>query len=57
LPGLNHLFQTCTSCSVAEYARLEETFAPSALEEVSDWIRARTGLARGPAPRARSVND
>jgi len=57
LPGLNHLFQACTSCSVAEYARLEETFAPAALDQVSDWIRARTGLARRPAPRARTVND
>jgi pimeloyl-ACP methyl ester carboxylesterase len=45
LPGLNHLFQECHSCSVAEYAQLEETFAPSALEQVSDWIRAHTGLA------------
>jgi len=57
LPGLNHLFQTCTTCSVAEYARIEETFAPSALEQVSDWIRARTGLARGSARRPGAVND
>ena len=41
LPGLNHLFQRCTSCTIAEYGLLEETFAPSALTVVSDWIRAR----------------
>ena len=41
LPGLNHLFQRCTSCTIAEYGQLEETFAPSALTVVSNWIRAR----------------
>ena len=46
LPGLNHLFQTCTSCTLAEYSQLEETFAPSALTIVSDWIRAKTGLSK-----------
>jgi len=46
LPGLNHLFQTCTMCTMGEYGELEETFAPSALKIVSDWIRARTGLAK-----------
>lgn len=42
LPGLNHLFQTATTGSPGEYARIEETFAPSALTVVSDWIIART---------------
>jgi pimeloyl-ACP methyl ester carboxylesterase len=46
LPGLNHLFQTCTACTVGEYGQLEETFAPSALTIVSDWIRSKTGLAK-----------
>jgi fermentation-respiration switch protein FrsA (DUF1100 family) len=45
LPGLNHLFQTCTACSVAEYPLLDETFAPAALALIADWIRKRTGLA------------
>jgi uncharacterized protein len=39
LPGLNHLFQTCTTGAFAEYGQIEETFAPAALEAVSAWIR------------------
>lgn len=44
LPGLNHLFQTAATGHVAEYGQIEETFAPAALELMSGWIRARTGL-------------
>ncbi len=45
-PGLNHLFQTCKTGSPSEYAAIEETFAPVALDAISSWIRARTGLER-----------
>ena len=38
LPGLNHLFQTCKECTVAEYGVLEETFSPAALQIISDWL-------------------
>jgi len=38
LEGLNHLFQKCTTCSVQEYAQLEETFSPAALKTISDWL-------------------
>lgn len=38
LPALNHLFQTAQTGSPAEYARIEETVAPVALNMVSDWI-------------------
>lgn len=38
LPDLNHLFQTSTSGSPAEYASIEETMSPAALELVSNWI-------------------
>ena len=38
IPGLNHLFQTCKTCSVAEYGELEETFSPVALKIISDWL-------------------
>jgi pimeloyl-ACP methyl ester carboxylesterase len=38
LPGLNHLFQRAKTGSVTEYARIEETIAPAALEAVRDWI-------------------
>lgn len=38
LPGLNHLFQECTTGSPTEYAKIEETFSPNALKIMSDWI-------------------
>lgn len=38
LPGLNHLFQHCTTGSPKEYANIEETFSPEVLKMVSDWI-------------------
>lgn len=38
LPGLNHLFQHCTTCTLDEYGKLEETIAPEVLRTVSDWI-------------------
>jgi hypothetical protein len=40
MPGLNHLFQTCKTCTIPEYGDLEETFAPAALEAMGDWIAA-----------------
>ena len=42
LPGLNHLFQTATTGSPAEYATIEETMSPVALTMISDWILAKT---------------
>ncbi|MBT4138886.1 MAG: hypothetical protein HOE48_13285 [Candidatus Latescibacteria bacterium] len=38
LPSLNHLFQTAQTGSLEEYAKIEETFAPIALNLISDWI-------------------
>jgi hypothetical protein len=38
LPGLNHLFQTATTGSPAEYAKIEETISPIALQAMGDWI-------------------
>lgn len=46
LPGLNHLFQTCTTGAVAEYGEIEETFAPIALKTISEWLRSQTGLVK-----------
>ena len=46
LPGLNHLFQTARTGALGEYADIEETMAPAALEAVSGWIGARFGLGR-----------
>jgi pimeloyl-ACP methyl ester carboxylesterase len=42
LPGLNHLFQTCTTGSPTEYGDIEETMAPVALRTISDWIAIHT---------------
>jgi len=38
LPNLNHLFQECKTGSPSEYATIEQTFSPVALNEVSSWI-------------------
>ena len=41
LPELNHLMQTSRSGLPAEYARIDETFSPRALELIADWIKER----------------
>jgi hypothetical protein len=46
LPGLNHLFQQAQTGLVDEYAKLEWTFDVPTLKRITDWIRARTGLAQ-----------
>ncbi|MGE3818251.1 MAG: alpha/beta hydrolase, partial [Isosphaeraceae bacterium] len=38
LPGLNHLFQTAKTGSTAEYATIEETISPDALQVIGDWV-------------------
>jgi uncharacterized protein len=43
LPNLNHLFQTCKKGTLDEYATLEETMSPAALEIVADWITRHGG--------------
>jgi hypothetical protein len=42
LPGLNHLFQTAKTGNGDEYARIEETMAPLALDTMAAWIEAQT---------------
>lgn len=44
LPKLNHLLQTAKTGLPAEYGQIEETMAPVALEAISKWMRATTGL-------------
>jgi len=39
LPGLNHLFQQCTSCSLVEYGTLTETISEKALNEMAAWLK------------------
>jgi fermentation-respiration switch protein FrsA (DUF1100 family) len=38
LPGLNHLFQTAKTGAPGEYASIEETISPVALDKMSSWI-------------------
>jgi pimeloyl-ACP methyl ester carboxylesterase len=45
LPGLNHLFQTAQTGSPKEYATIDETFAPSALALIVDWVGRTVGTA------------
>jgi len=42
LPGLNHLFQTAKTGSPSEYAKIEETISPDALEIIGNWILEHT---------------
>jgi len=47
LPGLNHLLQTAETGAESEYAQIQETIAPLALETIADWIKQQLG---DPAP-------
>jgi len=39
LPKLNHLFQESETGSPNEYGKIEQTFSPTALTEISNWIK------------------
>ena len=39
IPGLNHLFQRCKSCTIGEYGELEETFSPELLNLLENWLK------------------
>ncbi len=47
LDGLNHLFQPAETGLPTEYAQIDTTMAPAALQSVSDWIRSRAKGSRG----------
>lgn len=38
LDGANHLFQQCNSCSLSEYATLEQTLDPQIMTRLTSWI-------------------
>lgn len=42
MPGLNHFFQTATTGAPTEYAQIEETISPVALEKMATWITQTT---------------
>lgn len=37
-PGVNHLFQTCSTGEIEEYNQIGETLSPLVLETMTDWI-------------------
>lgn len=51
LPGLNHLLQRAETGSPQEYAEIDETISPRALELMASWIVDR--IRKGDAPAAR----
>ncbi len=51
LPNLNHLFQTARTGAIGEYADIEETVAPVALDTMSAWIVKHTGGGRSVVSR------
>lgn len=42
LKGLNHLFQTCQTGSIAEYGQITETMSPEAIQLIADWVVEQT---------------
>ncbi|WP_100429921.1 hypothetical protein [Flavobacterium sp. 1] len=38
IANLNHLFQECETSLSIEYGIIEQTFSPTALDEISKWI-------------------
>ena len=42
IPNLNHLFQECNTGSPVEYAKIEQTFSPTALTEILKWLQIQT---------------
>ena len=49
LPGLNHLFQDAKTGAISEYAEIEETISPIALDRMSNWILKQSGVPAGGA--------
>lgn len=39
IPGLNHLFQHCKTCTINEYGQLEETISPEVLGIMGNWLK------------------
>lgn len=44
LPGLNHLFQPAKTGGMTEYATIEQSFSPAALELLALWVTRRAGI-------------
>ncbi|MFZ2146716.1 MAG: alpha/beta fold hydrolase [Sedimentisphaerales bacterium] len=46
LPKHNHLFQRAQTGTISEYAKIEETISPIALESISQWILTQISQAK-----------
>lgn len=60
LPKLNHLLQTSQTGALSEYGEIQETFAPIALETITNWIVKHTtpqAAAQTPASKQVSAGD
>jgi pimeloyl-ACP methyl ester carboxylesterase len=60
LPKLNHLLQTSQTGALSEYEEIQETFAPLALETITNWIVKHTTPqteAQTPASKELSTSD
>jgi len=44
IPGVNHLFQHSATGSPAEYQKIDETFAPEALDIMTKWIQKHSSI-------------
>jgi len=47
LDGLNHLFQKARTGLITEYAQIEETINPTALNLITDWLKEVAGSKQG----------
>ena len=50
VPGVNHLFQRCTRCTLDEYARLKAGVDPDVVKKISTWVAKTAGVASAPLP-------
>lgn len=41
-PGLNHLFQKCSTCTIEEYGHLDETFSTEVLQSMTNWLKIQS---------------
>jgi pimeloyl-ACP methyl ester carboxylesterase len=39
LAGLNHLFQECNTGAISEYATIQQTFSPTAMQLMVEWLQ------------------
>ena len=38
VPGVNHMFQTCTTGDETEYSKIDETISPKVMDLIKNWI-------------------